>query len=231
MHRPPALPGLVVYAVPVPGRRYVLGADPAEGNPISDESALTVLDVLTGEEVASLAGRFEPATFAAHIDQVGRYYHAAGVLVERNNHGHAVLAWLGDNRNSTLPRLCGDDGRPGWNTTTKSKAMLYAEAGEALRDGEAVLHGLDVFHQLTSVEGSTLRAPEGQPDDRAVAFALALAGRAKLLRRSTAALQQGPVVLIPGHQGSGGPTTWGCSTCTATPGNGAKIDMMKTLRI
>src|SRR5262245_56836327 len=182
--RPPAIPHLTVYAVPAPGRRYVVGADPAEGNPTSDPSALTVLDVDSGEEVASLAGRFEPATIAAHVDAVGRYYNGASVLVERNNHGHAVLLWLRDN--SGLLRLCGHDAQPGWHTTTKGKALLYDTAGEALRDGETTLHGLEVFHQLASVEGSTLRAPEGQPDDRAVAFALALAGRARLLRWGSA---------------------------------------------
>src|SRR5262249_21749285 len=109
--RVPAIPGLVIYALPVPGRRYFMGADPADGNPTSDPSALEVLDAQTGEEVASLVGRFEPATLAAHIDTVGRWYNNAPVLVERNNHGHAVLLWLLDN--SKLIRLCGHDNRPG----------------------------------------------------------------------------------------------------------------------
>jgi hypothetical protein len=197
--KPPAINGLAVYAVPAPGRRYVAGADPAEGNPTSDPSALEVLDVASGEEVASLAGRFEPATFAAHVAAVGRYYHGAAVLVERNNHGGTVLYWLGEHARD-LRRLGGDDGKPGWNTTTKSKALLYDRAGEALRDGEAVIHGLDVFHQLASIEGATLRAPEGQHDDRAVAFALALTGRAILLTRGPAVVEQGPCVLVPGRQ-------------------------------
>ena len=54
----PAIPGLVVYALPVEGKTYVIGADPAEGNPTSDESTLVVLDKDNGEEVAALAGRF-----------------------------------------------------------------------------------------------------------------------------------------------------------------------------
>jgi hypothetical protein len=61
--------------------------------------------------VLSLAGRFEPATFAAHVDVVGRWYNSAALLCERNNHGHAVLLWLGDN--SKLLLLCGNDGKPG----------------------------------------------------------------------------------------------------------------------
>jgi hypothetical protein len=196
--RPPAIPGLAVYAAPIAGRRYVVGADPAEGNPTSDESALVVLDVDSGEEMASLAGRYEPATFAAHVDGVGRFFLNSPVMVERNNHGHAVLLWLRDN--SGLTRLCGHDGSPGWHTTTKGKALLYDTAGEALRDGETVIHSLDLFAQLASIEGATLRAPEGQPDDRATAFALALAGRAKLLRRYSVDDGAGPCELVAGKQ-------------------------------
>jgi hypothetical protein len=199
LRKPPSLPGLIVYVPPLVGRRYVVGADPAEGNPTSDESALEVLDVDSGEEVASLAGRFEPATFAAHVDMVGRWYNGAAVLVERNNHGHAVLLWLRDN--SGLRCLGGHDGRSGWLTTTKGKALLYAGAGEALRDGETVIHGLDTFSQLASIEGATLRAPEGQPDDRAVAFVLALMGRRRVLMMyPSSAAVQGPCMLTPGRE-------------------------------
>jgi hypothetical protein len=193
------VPGLAVYAPPAPGRRYVVGADPAEGNPTSDASALEVLDADSGEEAASLAGRFEPATFAAHVDAVGRWYNQAAVMVERNNHGQAVLLWLRDN--SRLLRLYGDDARPGWNTTSKSKALLYDRAGEALRDGEAFIHGPEAFSQLASVEGTSLRAPEGQPDDRAVAFVLAVVGRRRVLKMYPADPDwNGPCILTPGRE-------------------------------
>jgi hypothetical protein len=111
-----------VYALPIPGRRYVVGADPAEGNPTSESSALEVLDVDSGEQMASLAGRYEPATFAAHVDTVGRYYNYAAVLVERNNHGHAVLLWLRDN--SGLTCLAGHDGKPGMASRLPPAAFL-----------------------------------------------------------------------------------------------------------
>ena len=197
LQKPPPLPGLILYALPIPGRRYVIGADPAEGNPTSDESALEVLDVDSGEEVAALAGRFEPATFAAHVTTVARWYNGAPILVERNNHGHAVLLWLRDN--TQLRCLCDADGKPGWNTTTKSKALVYDGAGEALRDGETSFHGVELFAQLASIEGSTLRAPEGEYDDRATAFVLALAGRVKLARDCVPDDAAGPCVLIPGR--------------------------------
>jgi hypothetical protein len=172
----PSLAGLEVYAGPQAGRRYVLGADPAEGNPTSDDSAMTVLDCGTGEECAALAGKFDPSVFASHITAVAGWYNGAATLAERNNHGHATLLWLRDNSKVNLLR--DHDNRDGWNTTTKSKALLWATAADAFRDGTTVLHSFATFTQLTSIEGATLRAPEGQHDDRAMSYALALQARA-----------------------------------------------------
>ncbi len=173
----PAINGLHVYHAPQQGRQYIVGADPAAGNPTSDDSAVEVMDKETGEEVATLAGKFEPATFGAHIDAVGVWYNRAAVMLEVNNHGHAVMLWL--RANSGLPIMEGPDGKPGWTTTNKSKAILYATAGECFRDGEVILHDIGTLTQLASIEGSTLKAPEGQHDDRAIAACLAIAGVVK----------------------------------------------------
>ena len=187
----PAIPGLTVYVSPQPNRRYVMGADPAEGNPTSDDSALVVLDQRTGEEVATLAGRLQPSTLAAHADAIGRWYNHAQVLVERNNHGHAVTLWLRDH--SRLRRLTGHDGKEGWLSNSKGKALLYNTAADIFRDGQTILHSFATFAQLASIEGSTLRAPEGEHDDRADAYALACVAKTKALPPPSL-----PRVLTPG---------------------------------
>jgi hypothetical protein len=169
----PALPGLEVYRLPEPGRRYVLGGDPAEGNPSSDDSALCVTDAYTGEECASLAGKFQPTILAAYADRLARWYNRAALMVERNNHGHAVLAYLRDN--SHLELLKGPDGKPGWLSNHKNKVLLYDTATDAFRDRNALVHSFRTFTQLASIDGNTLRAPEGQFDDRADAFSLSIA--------------------------------------------------------
>ena len=134
-----------------------------------------MLDADTGEQAAALAARLEPAVFAAAIDAVARWYNYAPVLCERNNHGHAVLLWLREH--SGCKRLTGPDGKEGWLTSALSKARLYDTLADQLRAGEVQLHALATYLELASIEGSTLRAPDGQADDRAVAFALAAAGR------------------------------------------------------
>jgi hypothetical protein len=197
---PPSIPGLALYRVPRrgAGEVFVIGADPAEGNPTSDDSAFEVIDADTGEQVACLAGRLQPAVFAAHIDAVGRYYNNARALVERNNHGHAVILWLRDHGKVQL--LAGHDNAVGWLSNSKGKALLYGEAADAFRERNTLLHDFATFLQLCSVEGATLRAPEGEMDDRAVAYALALVAAGQM-RRLKAASGGRPYV----YQGGGVP--------------------------
>lgn len=171
----PALPGLTVYRAPTAEKRYVLGVDPAEGNPNSDDSAITVLEVESGEEYATLSGKFEPATLAGYAAALARWYNGASVLVERNNHGHAVLLWLRDN--SAVSRLAGLDGKEGWLSNSRGKVALYDGAANAFRERDTILHGFATYTQLASIDGSTLRAPEGAHDDRADSYALALVAR------------------------------------------------------
>jgi hypothetical protein len=165
----------VIYLEPEPGRSYIGGVDPAEGNPTSDPSAATFLDAETGEEVAHLVGQFEPSTMASYVDQVGRYYNNAALMVERNNHGHAVLLWLRDH--SSLECLEGRDGKDGWLSNSQGKALLYSTAADAFRDEDTTVHSFLTYTQLSSIEGSSLRAPEGEHDDRADSYALALVAR------------------------------------------------------
>lgn len=184
----PNIPGLKIYVAPetgkpgqegqpgTPGRSYVIGVDPAEGNPTSDDSALCVLDEASGEQVAALAGKFEPSTLAAYADEIGHYYNDAGLMVERNNHGHAVLLWLREH--SSLRRMDGHDDREGWLSNSRGKALMYSSVADNMRDRSVTVYDFATMTQLGSIDGSTLRAPEGQHDDRADSFALACVGRA-----------------------------------------------------
>ena len=105
----------------------MIGADPAEGNPNSDESAAIVLDAESWAQVAELTGKIEPSTFAAYLDELGRWYNGADVMAERNNHGHLLIREL--QRLGNLRVLEGYDGRPGWLSTVKGKPLLYGLRG------------------------------------------------------------------------------------------------------
>jgi hypothetical protein len=170
----PALPGLAVYKLPEPKRRYMIGADSAEGNPSSDDSVGCVVDTQSWEQVATLAGKLEPGTFAAQLRQVARYYNNAIITAERQNHGHATLLALlafGD-----LTLAYGLDNRPGWNSSERGKVLMYDLVAEALQSGSCRVACGETRAQLAMIESNTLRAPTGLHDDYADAFGLALAG-------------------------------------------------------
>lgn len=187
----PAIPGLELYRLPDRTRQYVIGGDPAEGNPTSDDSALTVLDFATGEECAVLAGKFEPSTLGSHIKEMSAYYNHAPAMIERNNHGHAVIQWVQEHAQK-VHVLKGHDDKAGWMSSKLGKALLYTECADHFRqnalDSTKVLHSFSSYQQLASIEGATLLAPEGQHDDRADSYALANVGR-------TGAAEQ--MVLVP----------------------------------
>ena len=111
---------------------------------------------------------------------MARWFNNAPILVERNNHGHAVLLWLKDN--SGLKILVGDDHKAGWVSSSRGKSLMYTACADALRDKDAILHDETTFNQLASIEGGTLRAPQGMHDDRATSYALGLVGIARLGR-------------------------------------------------
>jgi len=175
------LPGVQVFEAPAARRSYVMGVDPAEGNPHSDESVACVIDADTGDQVALLAGRFEPGHFAAYLHAVAEAY-AAGVLVERNNHGHAVLLALAEAGMAEAGAACGRaavlpglDGRPGWLTAPRSKTLAFNAAAELLSGGSPQIRDAETLQQLMDVRGATLSAAPGGRDDRAMAWVLAVA--------------------------------------------------------
>ncbi len=167
---------LTIYRAPVLGHTYVMAADPAEGNPSSDPSSAHVLDALTLEEVAFVTGKYEPISFAHNLTKLSDMYYGAKVLVERNNHGHAVIAQIKtiDEGKYEKILLRGLDGKHGWPTMAKTKAFMYSEGAKLLKDGIPTIHTSSTYLQIADIEGATLKAPEGSFDDEAVSYMLAL---------------------------------------------------------
>lgn len=208
----PSLPGLVIYKAPQFGVRYVVGVDSAEGNENSDDSAMTVLNLKSGEEVASFCAKVEPTVFAQYISQVSAFYNHAPAMIERNNHGHAVIQWMEEHARRTR-LLLGHDAethkqdkksrkrrkhlKAGWLSSKLGKTLLYTQCTDFFRtsadvDNEGqnptkVLHTLKTYDQLLSIESATLAAPQGSNDDMADSFALAVVGRQQLLGKGHSA--------------------------------------------
>lgn len=170
------LPGLTIYEPPRAGRRYLIGADVAEGLEQRDYNRAVLIDRATREEIASLGGHWEPDVFADYLIQLGSAYQAE-IAVERNNHGHTVLAVL--KRERYLYAVThGEDGRPGWLTTSKTKPFAIDTLAEHLRDVTVTIRtpaALDELHSYTTLANGKTSAPPGYNDDYVMAWSIALA--------------------------------------------------------
>lgn len=171
----PEVPGLVVYELPVEGGSYVVACDTAEGNPGSDPSPATVWDAGRWVEVAHLWGRFEPEALAGYLVQLAGWYNGAVVCVERNNHGHAVHVALRA-IDSNVRLYCNPfDGKDGWLSSVKYKTLAVDSAATIFREAGCTIRTEATLLELVGIEAATLKAPEGETDDRAMTVIIGLA--------------------------------------------------------
>lgn len=167
------IPGLKIYQPPQPGRMYLIVADVSEGLDHGDWSNAVVVDRRTGEEVATIRGLWEPDVYADYLHAIGTAYNRCEIAVERNNHGHTVLATL---KRAGYPRITlGDDGRPGWLTSTASKPQMIDALAEALRDTLITVRtqaALDEMQIYTTLANGKTSAPDGYHDDYVMSWAI-----------------------------------------------------------
>jgi Terminase RNaseH-like domain len=169
---------LLVWLPPVKGAQYVIGVDPAGGGADGDYSCAQIIDRDRGLQCAEYRGHLPPQELAARVAELGREYNNALISVERNNHGHAVLAHL--TTTHAYENLYQQGGQPGWLTSVVTRpamienfAAVLAAAPE-LVSSERLLKECRSFVRAT--DGSAAAA-SGAHDDTVMAMAIALAVR------------------------------------------------------
>ncbi len=170
-----SLPGLIVYERPRNGRLYLIAVDTSEGDATSDPSPATVFDAETWAEVAHLYGIFEMKALAGYASTLSDYYNTAVICVERNNHGHAVhvaLYALGYNNRIYINPF---DGKEGWLSSLKYKTLAMNNAADVFKEGSTEIHTEATQIELVGIEAATLKAVEGETDDRALSYVIGLA--------------------------------------------------------
>ena len=82
---------------------------------------------------------YEPDIFAGYLVQAARYYNAATILVERNNHGHAVLLALeyAGYKNIYISPI---DKKAGWLSNKRDKVLAVDHAAQVMREGCCGIH-------------------------------------------------------------------------------------------
>lgn len=166
--------GLMVYSAPVPGRKYVIGADVAEGLENGDYDSAVVIDAQTWEEVASLHGHWEPDLWGDYLMVLSEPYRAT-VVVERNSHGHATIGRM---RRKFFPRIAaGADRHLGWHSNPRTKPEGIDLLAEALRKQLIKVRTpatLTEFQMYARLRAGALGAINGHHDDRVIAWYCAL---------------------------------------------------------
>ena len=128
------LDGDVLIYEHVKNHYYALGADPSEGAG-QDDSAFTVIDRMTGREVAHFANnRIQSDLFARKMVKTAEYFGNAIIVPEVNGHGIAVLNELQKLGYPNIFRQRYYDHpskqwtrRLGWKTTKITKPLMVDE--------------------------------------------------------------------------------------------------------
>jgi hypothetical protein len=176
---------LHVFFPPQAGKDYIVALDPAGGGSQGDYAAIQVIDVETGAQCAELQQRLKPLELTRVAAALAREYSTPGqpalLVVERNNHGHGVLAHL--QQGEKYERVYDSKGVPGWLTTASSKEEIVSDLGALLVDhpdrfrSKRLLEECRTF--VTHVNGRT-GAANGTHDDCVMAFAIGQAVRKEL---------------------------------------------------
>lgn len=185
------LDDLLIYEEPDPRHFYSLGADPSEGIG-QDDSAMTIIDKMTGREVGSYIGQIQPDLFAKKIKQAAELFNNALAVVEINNHGLAVLNALKLEYSNIYQRTVFDKATNtkrkelGWKTTQTTKPLMIDDFIAALREEELGLSSPTTVSQMMTFVHTNesnrhgMGAESGQKDDALISAMLAWQGLKEL---------------------------------------------------
>lgn len=169
---------VLIWLPAVRGRRYILGVDPAGGGADGDYACIEIIDRESGLQCAELYGHYAPNELARRVAALGREYNQALAAVERNNHGHAVLAML--EQVEKYEPLFRSKHLSGWVTNAATRPAMLERFGAVLRSAPELFQSRRLLGECRSFirrQDGRIAAAEGAHDDAVMAMALALAVR------------------------------------------------------
>jgi hypothetical protein len=195
---------LRIWKRAVPGRQYVISADPSEGTG-GDPGAAVVYERATAEHVATLHGQFPTWEMGRLLATLARSYNNALIAVERNNHGTAVLQAL-EQGEKYLNVYRADDEKAGWYNVAVRRSAALEALENAHRTGEWSTPDVESTAELlTFIVDRTGKAvaQRGTHDDLTMAHAIAFDVLRKPLQTITAPKPRAPAYRMGSGRGFG----------------------------
>jgi hypothetical protein len=174
---------LQIWLPPLPRNQYLIAVDSAGGGADGDFAAIQVIDMGTGAQCAELQQRLGPLELARVAASLGREYLGALIVVERNNHGAGVLAYL--DAVERYSHVYEQSGVAGWPTTAGSKPAMVSRLGALLVESPEMFASkrlLEECRTFVTYPGGRTGAAAGAHDDCLMAMAVAHAVRAERLQ-------------------------------------------------
>ena len=177
---------LAVWYPAQAGRKYIVGVDPAGGGTDGDYACAQVIEQRSGLQCAELRGHLSPRELAQAVARLGEEYGKALLVVERNNHGLAVLAHLQmgqlGGRGYAGP-MYEQNGQAGWLTTSVSRPAMLERLGTLLEEKPEIFQSEQLLRECRSFirkGDGRCEAAAGAHDDCVLAMAMAQAVRMEL---------------------------------------------------
>src|SRR5207244_259319 len=124
-----------------------------------------------------------PHELARLLGEVCGMYESHTCIIERNNHGHTVIAYAKEDGRIRLYQTEEVDKvtskitkKIGWDTTEKSKSFAIDTLARDLEDGHCIPHSPETYEELrTFVHGERgkMAGLPGKHDDRVMSLSLA----------------------------------------------------------
>jgi len=169
---------LRIWFPPVPGRRYLVAVDTAGGGSEGDYSVAQVLEIETRLQCAELHARLTPLELAEEAAGLAKEYNGAWLVVERNNHGSGVLAYL--HGVSRYPHIYAQNGQDGWLTSVIHRPRMLGALAAALVETPEIFFSKCLLQECRSFvrhRNGKICASTGAHDDCVMAMAMALCVR------------------------------------------------------
>jgi hypothetical protein len=167
--------GLRIYSPVDPDSMYIFGVDTSEGVEGGDYSTATVWNRMNGEEAAFYKGLIAPDKLGTQLNEWGRKFNNALMVVEVNNHGLTTLTilkqlmyptlYFRQTQFETMGTSYSD--RLGWKTTKLTRPLMIDDLSQAVRDELLILHSKETLDEMSTFiyDKSNNMVPAGTAHD------------------------------------------------------------------